>query len=171
MFIGERKLIISIVSITQSCFKVPKGVRLNPTYIFIKIPNKGELQQIALNHLSDIGFWDFIKICEKCTAEPYYFLVNKTTLQSDNPLRFRKKIFWNKYIRKSWQLMVRLRMKNYINIILEKLEKYLLYHQEKLASWISNWQSWQNWIFNMHPVGTNCYIWHHISIKIIDISY
>ena len=57
LFIRGRKLIISIVSITQSCFKVPKGVRLNPTYIFIiKIPNKGELQQIALNHLSDIGF-------------------------------------------------------------------------------------------------------------------
>ena len=56
LFIRGRILIISIVSITQSCFKVPKGVRLNPTYIFIKIPNKGELQQIALNHLSDIGF-------------------------------------------------------------------------------------------------------------------
>ena len=58
LFIRERKLIISIVSITQSCFfKVAKGVRLNPTYNFIiKIPNKGELQQTALNHLPDIGF-------------------------------------------------------------------------------------------------------------------
>ena len=28
----------------------------------IKIPNKRELQQIALNHSSDIDFKDFIKI-------------------------------------------------------------------------------------------------------------
>ena len=29
----------------------------------------------------------------KCTAEPYSFLVNDTTLASDNPLRFRKNLF------------------------------------------------------------------------------
>ena len=40
----------------QSYFKVPKDVRLNSTHFFIiKIPNKRELQQIALNHSSDIG--------------------------------------------------------------------------------------------------------------------
>ena len=46
----------------------------------MKIPNKRELQQIALNHSSDIGFKDFIKIYKSCTAEPYSFLVNDTTL-------------------------------------------------------------------------------------------
>ena len=51
----------------------------------MKIPNKRELQQIALNHSSD-----FMKIYKKCTAEPYFFLVNDTALLSDNPLRFRK---------------------------------------------------------------------------------
>ena len=51
LFIRDRKLNISIVFITQSYFKVPKDVRLNSTYFFImKIPNKRELQQIALNH-------------------------------------------------------------------------------------------------------------------------
>ena len=36
---------------------VPKNVRLNSSHYFIlKIPNKGELQQIAFNHLSDIYF-------------------------------------------------------------------------------------------------------------------
>ena len=34
-----------------------------------------------------------IKIHEKCIAEPYYFLVNDTTLASDNPLMFQKNIF------------------------------------------------------------------------------
>ena len=56
----------------------------------MKILNKRELQQIALNHLSDIDFKDFMKIYKKCTAEPYSFLVNDAKLASDNPLRFRK---------------------------------------------------------------------------------
>ena len=55
------------------------------------IPNKGELQQIVLNHSSGIGFKDFIKIYKK-TAEPYYFLVVNTTLLSGNPLRFRRNL-------------------------------------------------------------------------------
>ena len=59
LFIRGRKLNISIVFITQSYFKVPKDIRLNSTHFFImKIPNKRELQQIALNHSSNI---DFIK--------------------------------------------------------------------------------------------------------------
>ena len=94
MFIRGRKLNISIVFITQSYFKVPKDVRLNSAPFFImKIPNKRELQKIALNHSSDISSKDFIKIHKKCTAEPYYFLVNDATLASDNPLRFRKNLF------------------------------------------------------------------------------
>ena len=87
------KLNISIVFITQSNFKVPKDVRLNSTHFFImKIPNKRELQQIALNHSSDIDFKAFMKIFKKYTAEPYSFLVNDTTLSFDNPLRFRKNL-------------------------------------------------------------------------------
>ena len=63
LFIRGRKLNISIVFITESYFKVPKDVRLNSTHIFImKIPNKRELQEITLNHSSDIDFKDFMKI-------------------------------------------------------------------------------------------------------------
>ena len=51
----------------------------------MKIPNKRELPQIALNHSSDIDFKDFMKIFKKWTAEPYSFLVSDTTLPSDNP--------------------------------------------------------------------------------------
>ena len=58
LFIRGRELIISIAFITQSYFKVPKDVRLNSTNFFImKIPNKRELQQTALNHSSDIDFY------------------------------------------------------------------------------------------------------------------
>ena len=74
LFIRGRKLNISIVFITQSYFKVPKDVRLNSTHFFLmKIPNKIELQQIALNHSSDIDFKDFMKIYKKYTKEPYSF--------------------------------------------------------------------------------------------------
>ena len=93
LFIRGRELGISIIFITQSYFKVPKDVRLSSTHFFImKIPNKKELQQIALNHSSDIYFKDFMKSCEKCISEPYSFLVNDTTLPSDDPLMFRKNL-------------------------------------------------------------------------------
>ena len=93
LFIRSRKLNISIVFITESYFKVPKDVRLNSTHFFImEIPNKREIQQIALNHSSDIDFKDFMNIYKKCTAKPYSFLVNGTTLPSDDPLRFRKNL-------------------------------------------------------------------------------
>ena len=93
LFITGRKLNICIVFITQFYFKVPKDVKLISTHFFImKIPNKRELQQIALNHSSDIDFKDFMNIYKKCTTEPYSFLVNDTTLPSDDPLRFRKNL-------------------------------------------------------------------------------
>ena len=94
LFIGRKKLNISLVFITQSYFKVPKDVRLNTTHFFIsKIPNKRELQQIAINHSWDINTKEFENIYRKCTAEPYLFFVDDSTLASDNLLRFRKNIF------------------------------------------------------------------------------
>ena len=72
---------------------MPKNVILNSTHFFImKIPNKRELQQITLNHSSDIDFNDLMKIYKKYTAKPYSFLVNNTTLPSDDLLKFRKNL-------------------------------------------------------------------------------
>ena len=63
LFIRGRKMKIFIVFITQFYFAVPKNVKLNSTYYFIKkITNKQELQQIASNHLPDIDFQDLMKI-------------------------------------------------------------------------------------------------------------
>ena len=71
LFIRGRKINISIVFITESYFKVPKDFRLNSTHFCImKILNNRELQQIVLNHLSDIDFKGYIWIYKKCTAEP-----------------------------------------------------------------------------------------------------
>ena len=89
LFIKCRKLNISLIFITQSYFKVPKDVRNNSTHFFImKIPNKRELQQIAMNHSPDINTNDFINKPDK----PYSFLVIDTTLPSNNSLRFRKSL-------------------------------------------------------------------------------
>ena len=63
LFIRYRKLNISLIFITQSYFSVPKNVRLNSThYLIMKIDNKKELQNIAINHSADIDYQDFIKI-------------------------------------------------------------------------------------------------------------
>ena len=76
LFIRGRKRNISIFRNPQSYFKVPKDVTLNSTHFFIlKIPNKKELEQIVLNHSSDIDLKDFAKIYKRCTAGPYSFLV------------------------------------------------------------------------------------------------
>ena len=94
LFIRGRKLNILLAVIAQSYLKVPKDVRLNSTHYFIvKIPNKRELQQIAINHSSDIGFKDFIKIYEKCTAQKYSFWL---TIQLYHQIIFYvlEKIFW-----------------------------------------------------------------------------
>ena len=94
LLIRGRKLNIFLVFIIQSYFKVPKYLRLNTTHFFIsKISNRRELHQIAINHSSVISTKDFENIYRKSIAEPYSFLVNDTTLASDNPLRFRKNIF------------------------------------------------------------------------------
>ena len=93
LFLGGRKLSISLAFISKFYFKVPKTIKLNATHYFImKIPNKRELQQIASNLSSDVDFKDFMKLYTKYTKEPYSFLVNDMTLSSDNPLRFRKNL-------------------------------------------------------------------------------
>ena len=57
----------------------------------MNIPNKRELQQIAINHLLNIDFKDFMKH-KKCTAEPYPSLVKDLTSPSTNPLHFRQNL-------------------------------------------------------------------------------
>ena len=97
LFIRRRKLNISLAFITQSYFKVPKDVTPNTSHFFIaKIPNKRELQQIAINHPPDNAI-DFANIYKKCTAEAYSFLVNDTTLVSNDPLKFRKNLLNKEY--------------------------------------------------------------------------
>ena len=58
----------------------------------MKIHNKRELQQIAINHSADTDYKDFMKIYIECTSAPHSFLTIDTTLPSNNYLRFRKNL-------------------------------------------------------------------------------
>ena len=93
LFSRRRKLIISLVFITQPYLTVSKNIKLNLTHYFVmKIPNKRELQQITFNYLSDIDFQEYMNLYKKCTPKPYLFLAIDTTLASDNSSRFRKNL-------------------------------------------------------------------------------
>ena len=59
----------------------------------MKINNKRELQNIAINYSADIDYQDFIKMYREWTKEPYNFLTINIKLPSTNPLKFRKNLF------------------------------------------------------------------------------
>ena len=59
----------------------------------MKINNKRELQNIAINDSVDIDYKDFMKIYWECTKQAYNFLTINTMLPASNPLRFRKNLF------------------------------------------------------------------------------
>ena len=89
LFSRCNKLNISLVFITQCYFSVQKDVRLNSThYLIMKINNRKELQNIAINHSADIDYKDFMKIYRECTKEPFNFLTIDITLPASDPLRF-----------------------------------------------------------------------------------
>ena len=94
LFVRCRNLNILLVFITQSYLSVPKDDRLNLThYLIMKINNKRELQNLAINHSADIGYQDFMKIYRECTKELHIFLTIDTKLPASDPLRFRKNLF------------------------------------------------------------------------------
>ena len=94
LFIKCRKLNILLVFITRSYFSVTKDVILNSThYLVMKINNRKELQNIAINHSADIYYKDLMKIFRYFTKEPDNLLTIDTMLPASNPLRFRKNLF------------------------------------------------------------------------------
>ena len=59
----------------------------------MKINNRIELQNIAINHSGDIDYQDFMKIYRECTKEPYNLFTTDTKLPASNSLIFRKHLF------------------------------------------------------------------------------
>ena len=58
----------------------------------MKINNRKELQNIAINHFADIDFNGFVKIYTERTRKPCSFLTIYTMLPASDPLRFRKNL-------------------------------------------------------------------------------
>ena len=75
LFIRGRKLDISLVFITESYFKVPKDVKLNTNLFISKIPNRRQLQQIAINYSSDISTKTFQNIYRNVQLNRICFLL------------------------------------------------------------------------------------------------
>ena len=74
LFVRWRKLNMALLFITQSYFSVQKDVRLNSThYLIMKVNNRKELQNIAINYSADIDYKDFMKIYRECIKEQYFF--------------------------------------------------------------------------------------------------
>ena len=59
----------------------------------MKINNRRELQNTAINHSADIDYKNFMNIYRECTKEPFNFLTIDSTLPANNPLRFRQNLF------------------------------------------------------------------------------
>ena len=72
LFIRGRKLNISLVFITQSCFPMSEAIRLNYMLIklnfIMKIPNNKELQKVPFHHSLDVDFKEFMSLYKKCTG-------------------------------------------------------------------------------------------------------
>ena len=79
LFYRARKVNVSIVFITQSCFRALKDARLNIThYILMKIGNKKELTRIAEEKSVHLDYKDFLKMYNCCTKKPYSFMTIDT---------------------------------------------------------------------------------------------
>ena len=119
--------------ITQSYFSVPKDVRLNSTqYLIMKINNRKELQNFAINHSADIHYNNFVRIYRECTRKLYSFLTIDTTLPASDPLRFEKICF----------LLIKMTVTDQLKIIDNKIKvNQSQYDLDRLAAKISAYSS------------------------------
>ena len=119
--------------ITQSYFSIPKDVRLNSTqYLIMKINNRKELQNFAINHSADIHYNNFVRIYRECTRKLYSFLTIDTTLPASDPLRFEKICF----------LLIKMTVTDQLKIIDNKIKvNQSQYDLDRLAAKISAYSS------------------------------
>ena len=80
LLLKGRKYNILLAFISKSLVKVPKTKKLNGTYFIMKLLNNREIQQIALNHLTDTDFKDFIKHYRDQNKELFSFVLKVTSL-------------------------------------------------------------------------------------------
>ena len=74
LFVRCRKLNISLVFFTQFYFSVPKDLRLNSThYLIMKINNRKESQNIAINHSAEMIIKILLKFTENVQKNQIIF--------------------------------------------------------------------------------------------------
>ena len=111
--------------ITQSYFSVPKDVRLNSNYYLImKINIKKELQNIAINHATDIDYKDFVNIYRECTKELYSFTI----------LPYQQVILWD--LEEICSILIKMTVADQLKIIDKKVNANQ-YNLDRLTAKIS----------------------------------
>ena len=103
----------------------------------MKINNKRELQNIAINNSVDIDYKNFMKIYREYTKKLFSFLTIDTMLLEGDPLRFRENLF----------LLIKMTVSDQIRILDTKIkqnepqydltEKQLKYLHCLLETWIN----------------------------------
>ena len=79
LFYRARKINVSIVFITQSCFRTLKDARLNSTHnILMRIGNKNELKRIAEEKSGHLDYTEFFKMYNYRTKDPFSFMTIDT---------------------------------------------------------------------------------------------
>ena len=72
LFMINRNFSVSLAFISKSYFKMSNQIRLIATcYFIMKIPNKREVQEIALNRSSDTEFKYLMKLFKDYVKEPF----------------------------------------------------------------------------------------------------
>ena len=98
----------------------------------MKINNRKELQNFAINHSADIHYNNFVRIYRECTRKLYSFLTIDTTLPASDPLRFEKICF----------LLIKMTVTDQLKIIDNKIKvNQSQYDLDRLAAKISAYSS------------------------------
>ena len=98
----------------------------------MKINNRKELQNFAINHSADIHYNNFVRIDRECTRKLYSFLTIDTTLPASDPLRFEKICF----------LLIKMTVTDQLKIIDNKIKaNQAQYDLDRLAAKISAYSS------------------------------
>ena len=91
LFIWGRKLNISFIFMTESCFKASKDVRLNTLHFSLwKFQIKDNLNKLRIIIYQISDYKDFMNLSKKGTGKPYYFFFIDTIFASDDRSGFRR---------------------------------------------------------------------------------
>lgn len=91
MFVRGRHKNASVIYLTQSYFSTPKDIRINCSqFLLFGSANNKDIDMILGDHCSDMDRYEFKKLYNEATSEPYsFFYIDKDA--SNKTMKFRKK--------------------------------------------------------------------------------